>query len=65
MKDSIFYPQDHAIKHELCNEKRCATCFENRGCIYEHYLLVVMQNAEKVRPENQMNSGTSAIIKRA
>jgi len=36
MKDSIRNSQDQtAIRYELCSEKKCATCFENRGCMYE------------------------------
>ena len=65
MKDSIFYPQERAIKHELCNEKRCATCFQNRGCMYEQYLLALMQNMETAHLNNQLNKESTAIIKRA
>jgi len=38
MKDSNDHSQDpNVVEHELCSEKKCATCFENRGCMYEQY----------------------------
>jgi len=58
MKDSTGYSQDAtAIKYELCNEKKCAICFENRGCIYEQYfaaskfdlVTVLLQNQPKMQ----------------
>ncbi|MBL7740576.1 MAG: hypothetical protein JNK14_15260 [Chitinophagaceae bacterium] len=24
-----------AVQNEPCSEKKCASCFENRGCMYE------------------------------
>jgi len=65
MKDSSFYLQEQAINHLLCNEKRCATCFENRGCMYEQYLFVLMQSMQTAHLNTQLNKESSAMIKRA
>jgi len=61
MKDSINYSQDPtAMQHDICSEKKCATCFENRGCIYEQYFLVGIQNMEKFHAGSQINIANSA-----
>ena len=38
MKNSMKHsPGPHKAEQEICNEKKCITCFENRGCIYDRY----------------------------
>jgi hypothetical protein len=48
MKESIAYPHDSTatLKHQVCSEKTCITCFENRGCMYEQYLFAATHNIE-------------------
>ena len=65
MKDSIDYSQNPTLmQYETCSEKKCATCFENGGCIYEQYFLVAMQNMERTYPQRQVNIANSIIAKR-
>lgn len=39
--------QQQAVSYddESCNELKCANCFANRGCIYDHY--IANRNMEK------------------
>ncbi len=38
MKNSTKHLQDPlTAEQETCSEKKCITCFENRGCIYDRY----------------------------
>jgi len=54
MKDSNIYSQQATrSKDELCNEKKCATCFENRGCMYEQYFSVPSINLITLFLQNQ------------
>lgn len=54
MKESIAYLQDStASGYQPCSEKTCITCFENRGCIYDHYVAAVMQETEKLDASKQ------------
>jgi hypothetical protein len=54
MKDSIAYKQDAtAIKQHECSEKTCINCFENRGCMYEQYVIAAMQAIEESYPVQQ------------
>lgn len=41
MKNLRDYLTEAAVQDHSCSEKTCATCFENRGCIYEMYLATV------------------------
>ena len=62
MKDSIVYSQDPtAIKYELCSEKKCATCFENRGCMYEQYFTAPGFNLVTLLSQNQTKTQTQSI----
>jgi len=47
MEESIIHSQkaSSADKQE-CSEKTCASCFANRGCMYEHHLIALVQNFE-------------------
>jgi hypothetical protein len=47
MEESIIHLQkaNNAEKQE-CSEKTCASCFANRGCMYEHHLIALIQNFE-------------------
>jgi len=64
MKDSNVYSQDlTAIKDELCSEKKCATCFENRGCMYEQYFAIPTFNLMSLLLQNQAKLQTQTINK--
>ena len=54
MKNS---PGLHKAEQEICNEKKCITCFENRGCIYDRYYTDMPSfNAENSQTEKEMNA---------
>jgi hypothetical protein len=43
----IDYSQNNtAIQEHVCNEEKCISCFENRGCIYDQYVSAAMKNIE-------------------
>jgi len=64
MKDSTGYSQDStAVKYELCSEKKCATCFENRGCIYEQYFAAPTFNLVTLLLQNQSKMQTQTMNK--
>jgi len=58
MKHSLDYSPQNAtvMPYELCSEKTCATCFENRGCIYEQHLFAAILNMDVVQMERQMKN---------
>ena len=60
MKHSIDYsPQNETVMpYDLCSEKSCATCFENRGCIYEQHLFAAILNMDVVQMERQMKNAS-------
>ena len=65
MKDSNVYSLDSAaIKPELCSEKKCATCFENRGCMYEQYFAAPTSNLLTLLSQNQTQLQTQAANRR-
>jgi len=65
MNDSTDYSRASTMmQHNICSEKKCVTCFENRGCIYEQYSLVAMQNMQKIDAGSQINIGDSTIAER-
>jgi hypothetical protein len=40
MKPSSARLQKQAVSYdEACNETKCANCFENRGCMYDRYMM--------------------------
>ena len=51
------------MQYELCNEDTCATCFENKGCIYEQHLFAAILNMDLVRMERQMKKASPRPIK--
>jgi len=62
MKNSNGYSQDlTAIRDELCSEKKCATCFENRGCMYEQYFAASTFNLVTLLLQNQAKMQTQTI----
>ncbi|HEV8507180.1 MAG TPA: hypothetical protein VGQ53_17335 [Chitinophagaceae bacterium] len=64
MKDSTSYSQDPtAVKYEFYSEKKCATCFENRGCMYEQYLATPTFNFVTLLLQNQVKTQTQTINK--
>jgi hypothetical protein len=65
MKNSNDYLQSStSIKQEPCSEKTCATCFANRGCIYEQYPVAAIHNREESHIESRIDND-STISKRA
>jgi len=32
--------------NEPCNERKCANCFENRGCMYDRYMSASVEELE-------------------
>jgi len=56
MKNSIDHCPRQAvtIKHELCSDK-CGTCFDNRGCIYDHYLFAAILNMDTSQQNANLN----------
>jgi len=62
MKDANVYSQDStALKHELCSEKKCVTCFQNRGCMYEQYFAAPTSNLVTLLLQNQTQLQTQPI----
>jgi hypothetical protein len=62
MKNSNDHPQQSTVvDHRVCNETKCATCFQNRGCIYEQYFHVTVQNMEIFIFGNQIKVPNPAI----
>jgi len=57
MKHSTIYSPQNAtvMQYELCSEKTCGTCFENRGCMYEQHLFAAILNMDLSQMEKQMN----------
>jgi len=65
MKDAFEHPQDStAPKNEECSEKKCATCFANRGCMYDVYSMTPAFNLKEFYLEN-LRSTYPIINKRA
>ncbi|MEI9943536.1 MAG: hypothetical protein WDN26_04885 [Chitinophagaceae bacterium] len=65
MKNSINNTQDATpVRQQPCSEKACATCFENGGCIYEHYLIAATHFIKEYQTGNRINAA-SLINKRA
>jgi hypothetical protein len=65
MKNSIDNTKDVIpIRHEQCSEKTCATCFENRGCIYEQYPVAAIHTIEESYLQSTIDTN-SPISKRA
>lgn len=48
MKPSSERLQTRVVSHhdELCNESKCANCFENRGCMYDRYMSANVEELE-------------------
>jgi hypothetical protein len=66
MKDAFEHSQDStARKDEDCNEKKCATCFANRGCMYDVYSMVPASNLKKFCLETLMMNEIPMLNKRA
>lgn len=57
MKELNTYFQDTtAVQDTLCSEKKCINCFENRGCIYDHYVHADTNNNSESYPFQQQQS---------
>jgi hypothetical protein len=56
MKKQIVYTQPStATTQNECSEKACATCFENRGCMFEQYIFALMHKAGESFTAHQQN----------
>jgi hypothetical protein len=56
--------ESNVLQQNGCDEKKCATCFQNRGCIYDHYITAASQSMEKFYIANQKNINQTTIAKR-
>ena len=66
MKDAFEHSQDStAIEGETCSEKKCATCFANRGCMYDVYSMIPAFNLKKFYLETLKMDETPVLNKRA
>ena len=66
MNESIAYLQDTtAITQQLCSEKTCITCFENRGCMYELYMVAAIHDNKELPVEKQHRYRNPAISHQA
>jgi hypothetical protein len=52
------------LEDKACSEEKCATCFENRGCIYEQYVAAMIHTIELSYGQNRI-PGSEQIGKRA
>ncbi|HEY6503277.1 MAG TPA: hypothetical protein VIZ28_04820 [Chitinophagaceae bacterium] len=59
MNESI-YLQNPTPQQQPCSEQKCITCFENRGCMYDTYLLVEKGNVEVIHLPKQDEDGNSS-----
>lgn len=55
MKNSLDSLQ-HEIAMNHCSEKNCATCFENRGCMYEQFSISATYPLQEPSPESDLNT---------
>jgi len=44
------------LEDKTCSEQECATCFENRGCIYEQYVAALIHTIELSYGQNRIGS---------
>jgi hypothetical protein len=59
MKEPIDHTENATVpEYQQCSEKKCVTCFENRGCIYEQYLIASTHNIVETHPGSRLNTGT-------
>jgi hypothetical protein len=57
MKNSIGkMPVEAGLEDRACSEEKCATCFENRGCIYEQYITAMIHTIELSNGQNRTQS---------
>lgn len=62
MKEPIEHAKNTTTPDDqLCSEKKCVTCFENRGCIYEQYLISVSHTIERSYRVNRINPATQQL----
>jgi len=65
MKNSFDQTTAESPGHEMCSAKTCATCFENRGCIYEHYMSVAVNKKQEIYLVTPTDSSKPVMEKRA
>jgi hypothetical protein len=66
MKQSITYQQDTiATKPQVCSEQTCITCFENRGCIYDQYMIAIAYSIEESYTSKKIEPVSPEIHKQA
>jgi hypothetical protein len=52
MKNSEDHPHATGTPQTACSELNCATCFQNKGCIYDVYLITRQTLAEEIQHKN-------------
>lgn len=58
MKNFIDEPQQPApLQLDACSEQKCITCFENRGCIYDQFPIVLSNDRETFYQESSVQTG--------
>lgn len=66
MKDATEHSQEStAIENEICSEEKCATCFANRGCMYDIYSMIPAFNLKEFYLANLKMHENLALNKRA
>ena len=64
MKNVIDHSKDETASQQPCSEKKCATCFANRGCMYEQHPASDLPSIERYYGEINADN-TELISKRA
>jgi len=66
MKNSIDHLKNATVAtDESCSEEKCATCFENRGCMFEQYVSALTKKIEEAYLANHVNRTIQQISHRA
>ena len=55
MKNSIDKPKQEGQVQTICSEETCATCFQNRGCIYEQLGAAIRKIQEAKKEDGDVN----------
>jgi len=60
MKPSSERLQKQAVScdDEPCNERKCANCFENRGCMYDRYMITSTEKLALPQVQRSVTQGS-------
>ena len=50
---TIELQEETTEQEQPCSEEKCATCFENRGCMFERYLATIRKIEEQFAMDNR------------